>query len=64
MVVVAHAGHWSPTLILWVGPILVIGVVLLIQKLRGYDPDAKPPLWDHFDDDFSDIAPRVKESRD
>jgi len=52
-----------PTLILWIGPVLVIGAILLIQKLRRFDPDAQPPLWDHFDDDFSDIAPRVKESR-
>lgn len=64
MVLVAHAGHWLPTLIFWIGPVLVIAAILLIQKLPGYDPDAEPPLWDRFDDDFSDIAPRVKESRD
>jgi len=64
MALVAHAGHWLPTLIFWVGPVLVIGVILLIQRLRGYDPDAEPPMWDQFEDDFSDIGPRVKERRD
>ena len=61
MVFMAHAGHWLPTLIFWVSPVVVIGVILLAQKLRGYDPDAEPPMWDHFDDDFSDIKPRVSE---
>jgi len=43
VVLVAHAGHWLPTLIFWIGPVLVIAAILLIQKLPGYDPDAEPP---------------------
>ena len=61
MLFVAHAGHWLPQLIFWVGPVAVIGVLLLIQRLRGIDPDAEPPQWDACDDDFADIKPRVSE---
>src|SRR3954451_21318199 len=34
MAPVAHAGHWLPTLIFWVGPVMMIGLVLLIQRRR------------------------------
>jgi len=64
MAFVAHAGHWLPQLIFWIGPVAVIGVLLLIQRLRGIDPDAEPPHWDSFDDDFSDIKPRVSDGHE
>ena len=42
---------------------VVIGVLLLIQRLGRIDPDAEPPLRGSFDDDFEDIAPAAEDDR-
>ena len=61
---VEHAGHWLPQLIFWVGPVAMMGVLLLIQRLWGIDPDAEPPRWDTLDDDFSGIKPHVSQGHE
>ena len=59
MTLVAHVGHWLWDLVFFGGPVAVVGLLLLIQKLRGVDLEARGAevLGYHDQDDFSEIGP-------